>query len=266
MKVGFLQFCPERGEKGKNIEKVRERASAAGCDLLVLPELFNTGYLFSGMNEARGLAEEIPGGRTTQALIEVARETRTAIAGGLAERTNEGLYNSSVLASPDGEVFRYRKLHLFGYEKEVFLPGNREPDVFEVLGAKVGMMICFDWYFPETARILMLKGAEIICHPANLVLLYCQNAIPTICLENRLFTITANRIGSEDIEGRELTFTGRSVIVDPDAKVLAEASPHTESLMNVEIDPHRASQKKMTQRNDLISDRRVELYERLLRR
>lgn len=264
MKVGFFQFCPERANVDRNLDIVRSRTSTLECDLLVLPELFNTGYLFSSKEEAEQLAEDMPSGRTTQALLEIARERKMAIVGGLAERAGERLYNSSVLVSPTGEVFSYRKLHLFGYEKETFLPGNREPGVFDVQGVKIGMMICFDWYFPETARILMLKGAQIICHPSNLVLSYCQSAMPIRCLENRVFAITANRIGAEEVNGRELTFTGRSIIVDTSGTVLAEAPVATESLMMVDIFPDEARQKMMTQRNELISDRRVEHYGRLL--
>jgi len=264
MRVGFFQFCPERGEKSKNIEKVRTVAKGTACDLWVLPELFNTGYLFSSMDEARDLAEEVPSGQTTQALLQIASENGVALVGGLAERDGDLLFNSSVLVGPVGEVCCYRKLHLFGYEKEVFEPGDREPEVFEVLGVKVGMMICFDWYFPETARILMLKGAQIICHPANLILPYCQKSMPTRCLENRVFAITANRIGTETVGRRELTFTGGSVIVDPLGNVLASASIDGEEFEVVDIDPKTSSDKRLTSRNDLLSDRRVELYGELL--
>ena len=265
MRVGFIQFCPERGNKGKNIEKVCALVNSAACDLWVLPELFNTGYLFSDLNEARKLAEEVPSGQTTRALLEIASKNRAAIVAGLAERDGDILFNSSVLVGPDGEVFSYRKLHLFGCEKDVFEPGDREPEVFEVLGVKVGMMICFDWYFPETARILTLKGAQIVCHPANLILPYCQKSMPTRCLENRVFAITANRIGTESIGRQKLTFTGWSLLVDPLGNVLARASNDGEEFRVVDIDPQASLDKRLTSRNDLRSDRRVELYGELLR-
>jgi len=259
-------LCPERGQTSKNLQKVRGLVSGKECDLWVLPELFNTGYLFSDANEARDLAEKIPSGPTTQALLQIASDNGVAIAGGLAELDGDNLFNSSVLVAPDGNVFCYRKLHLFGYEKEVFAPGDREPEVFEVLGVKVGMMICFDWYFPETARILMLKGAQIICHPANLVLPYCQRSMPTRCLENRVFAITANRTGTEIVGHRELTFTGGSVIIDPLGNVLASASTENDEFACVDIDPGMSLDKKLTGRNDLLLDRRVELYGQLLRK
>jgi len=128
-------------------------------------------------------------------------------------------------------------------------------------GAKVGLMICFDWIFPEACRSLALKGADIICHPSNLILPYCQTAMTTRAMENGLFTITANRIGSERRNGQELTFTGGSQIVDPRGRVLAQASRDQEEVVVVEIDPIQARDKNFTASNHLFRDRRVDLYE-----
>jgi len=99
----------------------------------------------------------------------------------------------------------YRKIHLFYKEKLYFAPGENPPKVFNVNGVNIGVMICFDWIFPETARTLSLQGAELIAHPANLVLPYCQNAMITRSIENRVFTATANRVGSELREDEQLT-------------------------------------------------------------
>ncbi|MBN1592586.1 MAG: acyltransferase [Candidatus Coatesbacteria bacterium] len=265
MKVGFLQFCPQRGQVKENLRTIIGLIDGQECDLWVLPELCNTGYLFSDPDEAWDLAEEIPSGSTTEKLAEISVRNRSAIVAGIAERDEDQLYNSSILVTPKGDIFRYRKLHLFGYEKEVFSPGDREPEVFNIGRAMVGMMICFDWYFPETARILMLKGAQIICHPSNLVLPYCQKSMPTRCIENRVFAITANRIGSEVVGNRELVFTGGSLIVDPLGEVLAKASEDSEEFKIVDIVPKISSDKKLTRMNELRSDRRVELYGELLR-
>lgn len=264
MRVGFLQFSPKRGRKRENLRQVRDWLVQAECDLVVLPELFNTGYLFESRGELWALAEEVPMGETTQALLELAAERDVAIAAGIAERCEDRLFNSAVLVTARGDVFLYRKLHLFGAEKRIFSPGDQEPGVFEIMGAKLGMMICFDWYFPETARLLMLQGAEIICHPANLVLPYCQEAMRTRCLENRVFAITANRIGAESVGARTMEFTGNSQVVDPLGKVLARASSDRSAVMTVEIDPKLSLDKQLTSTNDIISDRRVELYGRLL--
>jgi predicted amidohydrolase len=122
------------------------------------------------------------------------------------------------------------------------------------------MMICFDWIFPETARSLALAGADIICHPANLVLSYCQDAMITRCVENRVFAVTANRTGSESRAGATLRFTGLSEIVAPDGGVLARAGVEAEEVIVREIDPFEARDKAVTPQNDVLGDRRPDLY------
>ena len=127
--------------------------------------------------------------------------------------------------------------------------------------AKVGLMICFDWYYPESARTLALKGAEIICHPSNLVLPHCPDAMVTRCLENRVFAITANRIGTEARGGKPpLTFIGNSEVVAPRGKILQRAPRDREEVAVVEIDPAEAADKVLNPYNDLLRDRRIELY------
>jgi predicted amidohydrolase len=133
-------------------------------------------------------------------------------------------------------------------------------------GGKVGMMICFDWFFPEVARVLALEGAQVICHPANLVLPWCQDAMRTRSIENRVFSVTANRIGAEKRGNIALTFTGKSQIVTPKGDVLAQASERSESLKVVDVDPAEALDKHVTPNNDLFKDRKVALYKPLLRK
>jgi len=128
-------------------------------------------------------------------------------------------------------------------------------------------MICFDWIFPEAARTLALLGAQVICHPANLVLPHCQKAMITRSIENRLFIITANRIGTESKPGSEpISFTGRSQIVGPEGTVLARAPRARRMVALVEIDPALALDKRITPENDILLDRRPELYRELCRR
>ncbi len=122
-------------------------------------------------------------------------------------------------------------------------------------------MICFDWIFPEAARTLTLKGADIICHPANLVLPYCQNAMVTRCLENRVFAITTNRIGSEKRNGSELTFTGASQITGCSGEILHRAQIDEEKACVIEIDAQLARNKNITENNNILTDRRLKMYE-----
>ena len=123
-------------------------------------------------------------------------------------------------------------------------------------------MVCFDWYYPESARTLALKGADIICHPSNLVLPHCPDAMVTRCLENHVFSITANRIGSEERGGKKrLTFIGKSEVVGPRGKIAHRAPEDREDLAVVDIDPKEARDKSLNPYNDLLRDRRTALYQ-----
>ncbi|RLB22240.1 MAG: acyltransferase [Deltaproteobacteria bacterium] len=265
MIVGLYQSNPTFGDIKGNVGEAIEALSRASMDLVVLPELFNTGYQFISKEELASLAEEIPDGFTCKSMIDLARQKKMHIVFGMAERDNDKLYNSAVLVGPNGFIGHYRKTHLFFEEKYFFEPGDTGFRVWDIGQAKIGIMICFDWIFPESARILALKGAQIVCHPANLVLPYCQYAMPVRCLENRIFSITANRVGTEQ-RGQKppLTYTGRSIIVDPLANVLAQLDDTEVGTAKVEIDPEKASDKKITEYNHVFDDRRPELYGALL--
>jgi predicted amidohydrolase len=207
------------------------------------------------------LSEAIPGGFTTQRLCEIAKDKKLWLVAGLPERAGRVFYNSSVLIGPKGYVTTYRKTHLFYEEKLWFKPGANRFRSYDIGKARIGMMVCFDWYFPEVARALALAGAEIICHPANLVLPHCPDAMITRCLENRVFAITANRIGSEQRGGKKrLTYIGQSEIVDPKGRILFRAPRNQELLKIVEINPREARHKTLNRYNNLFRDRRVELY------
>ena len=261
MRVGFYQFSPGFGDVTGNLARAREALSRLEADLVVLPELFNTGYQFLAAAEARELAEPIPGGPTTEALSEVASHRRMWLVAGLVERDGDALYNSAILVGPEGYLGRYRKLHLFYEEKLWFQPGTDEPPVFDVGTARLGLMICFDWIFPETARMLALKGADILCHPANLIFKLCHEAMVTRCLENRVFAVTCNRVGREARKPQEpFQYTGGSQVVDPRGRLLVRAGDSTEEGQVVEIEPERARDKDFNLYNNLVRDRRLDLY------
>jgi predicted amidohydrolase len=153
----------------------------------------------------------------------------------------------------------YRKIHLFMDEMDLFAAGEEPFSVVEAAGARLGMMICYDWYFPESARSLALQGAQILLHPANLVLPFCQNAMITRCIENRVFAITANRGGAEMRQGKEMRFTGHSQIAQPDGGSV-RLPDDAEAVLAADIDPRQADRKRLTPRNDLLTDRRPALY------
>jgi predicted amidohydrolase len=261
MQIGVVQTAPVFGGKAANRKEIEDLTADLHADLWVMPELALTGYEFLDREEARTLAEPIPDGESCQWLGEFCTIRNCWAVMGLAERDNLHIYNSAVLMGPDGIVGRYRKIHLFDREKELFDLGNLPFPVLEVGWVKVGLMICFDWRFPEAARTLALRGAQIIAHPSNLVMPFCQKAMVTRSLENGVFCVTANRIGSERRAGRKLTFTGGSQIVAPNGEVIANQSVAEHGAIVAEINPSKADNKHVTMWNDLMGDRRTEFYE-----
>ena len=261
MKIATYQFAPVFGEKEKNRNKIKKIMSQTSGDLIVLPELCTTGYQFISHEEAKSLSEPIPDGETTEAFIQMCRSIGCYLVAGIAEIEDESVYNSALLVGPNGFVGRYRKVHLFCEEKSWFLPGNSGFHVWDIGIAKIGIMICFDWIFPEATRSLAIQGADIICHPTNLVLPYCQDAMITRSIENRVYTVTANRIGSEKRgDKKRLTFTGGSQVVDPKGKLLFRLNQDEEAYKEIRIDPGFARDKQITETNHLWDDMRLDQY------
>ncbi|MEW6586307.1 MAG: nitrilase-related carbon-nitrogen hydrolase [Nitrospirota bacterium] len=264
MKAGFYQFSPEFGEKGKNLDKVLSAVRDADFDLLVLPELFATGYQFISQEEVAELSEEIPEGMTTRFLSEISRQRRAYIVAGLPEKSGDDFFNSAVLTGPDGFIGVYRKTHNFFEEKLYFSPGDTGFRVWDTGMGRIGIMICFDWLFPEAMRTLALMGADIVAHPSNLVLPYCPDSMPVRCLENGVYAVTANRVGEESRKkGHSLKFIGQSQITSPKGEILVRAPEDAEALLTAEIDPALARNKAITALNELFKDRRPEMYKRL---
>lgn len=264
MKIGFLQLRPQFGRVKENVRAARSMLSTVSDATIVLPELFNTGYLFRNMEEVRQLSESVTKGYTVGEMKTLAKKQRLNLVFGMAETKARKFYNSSVLVTADGKVVTYQKVHLFDREKLFFQPGTGQFTTYALDGARIGMMVCFDWFFPEVTRVLALKGAQVICHPSNLVLPWCQDAMVTRSIENHVFTVTCNRIGMEKRGAVTMTFTGKSQIVDPKGNVIASAGERSESLKIVEIDPNLALDKCVTPNNDLFKDRRVALYKAIL--
>jgi predicted amidohydrolase len=258
MKIGFMQFAPALADVRATMQKIdRLIGQAGGADLLVLPELCNSGYNFESAEQAWVSAEEIKGGVFVAYLESLCRAHGFYLVSGLNERDGDRLYNSAVLVGPQGYVGRYRKLHLFMKEKDFFEPGDGGLPVFDLGPCRLGMLVCFDWIFPEAWRILALKGADVICHPSNLVLPgLAQRAVPIHALTNRVYVVTANRIGTE----RGLTFTGLSTIANPRGEVQIQASPAGEEVCLADVDVRLARDKDITPRNNLLADRRPEVY------
>ena len=270
MKIGYLQFYPEFGNVKKNIGKIENLAVNKEFDLLVIPELSNSGYSFVSREEVEEFSEKPEDGIFCNSILKLASDKNSFIVAGFCERADENgktnYYNSCILACPDNKFFIYRKIHLFEEEKNYFERGNIKFNVIEISSpeigkVKIGMMICFDWIFPEAARTLALKGAQIICHPSNLVMPYCQQAMFARAVENGVYIITSNRTGTENRGGKEITFTGKSVIIDHRGKYLATGSESEEEIKIVDIKPTDALDKFINKNNNVIEDRRKEFYE-----
>jgi len=261
MRIGIAQTSPVFGEVARNTEHALDSIGRERADLWALPELFASGYQFASAGECWELSEPVPDGPTTQALIGYANEHGCHIAAGLPESDGDRVFNSAVLVGPDGFLSCYRKVHLFCHEKEFFTPGDRSFPVIDIGIARVGLMVCFDHLFPESARSLALQGADVIAHPANLVLPdLAQRTMATRALENGVFTATANRVGTESRTDETLVYTGQSQIVGPDGAILAALSKTDVGIFVAEIDVERARSKRITEYNDKLADRRPDQY------
>ncbi|HOJ50500.1 MAG TPA: nitrilase-related carbon-nitrogen hydrolase [Spirochaetota bacterium] len=262
--VGYLQFNPEFMNIDYNLEKAGKiiESYKKNIDILVLPELFATGYFFPDRSLLETVAEE-PTGRTYQFLSKIAKKRDMAIYFGFPEKSYNKIYNSAMIIKPDGSFYVYRKNHLFYKEKKLFDTANSpiEPVTVNIRGMdiRLGLMICFDWFFPEVARTLALKGSDIILHAANLVMPYCPAATITRALENRVFIVLADRIGEEKVGDEVLKFIGMSRIVSPKGKIL-KYSTDREEIKSVYIDINEARDKSLNLLNNIFTDRREDLY------
>lgn len=260
MRLAVVQTNPVFGEVEANVRTTIEMMENVPADCFVLPELCNTGYNFIDKDEAFDLAETTSG-PTFRAFCEFAKRKSCYVVYGFAEKANE-LYNSAALVGPSGFIGLYRKIHLFNREKLYFAVGNLGFPVYDLPFGKVGIMICFDWIYPEAARSLALKGAQLIVHPSNLVTPYCPDAMVTRCLENRVFTATADRVGRENRGGIDLTYIGRSEIITPRGEILTRLSNDEVGVGVAEVDLSEAVNKKFNEFNDLLIDRKIDHYSR----
>jgi len=258
MRIAYLQFAPALADPAETLRRLDELwPQAASADIVVLPELSNSGYNFESRKQAFETAEPAADGPFTDYLTRVCRTRDFHVVAGLNELADGQLYNSSILVGPDGVEGVYRKLHLFWNEKDLFQSGDLGVTVFEVRGLRLAMLICFDWAFPEVWRSLALQAVDLVCHPCNLVLPgFAQRAIPGYALTNRYYVVTANRFGSE----RDLTFTGLSQISSPQGLVLSSAPADSPCVHLVDADLSLCRLGQITPRNHLLHDRRPEVY------
>lgn len=278
VRVAVIQFDPQCGVDHcpanlSNSLVLARRAIAEGANLIVLPELANTGYAYRTREEAFELAEQVPDGPSVQLWMEFARKHRVYLAAGLAERDGDKLYDTAVLLGPDGFIGKYRKAHLWNLEKLWFSPGNLGFPVFDTPIGRIGLMICWDVWFPEVPRLLSLQGADIICSLNNWVWTppplfdetgKCMASYLTITAAhvNNTFIAAANRIGTD----RGDRFLGCSLIAGTNGWPLGEvAGAEEETILYADIDLVSARSAPIwNSLNDLPRDRRVDLYGSML--
>ena len=259
MKIALVQNKPVFGDKKGNVASLIARMDSVKADLYILPELSYSGYQFVSTDEAASIADPLDS-ESREAFSKASRRLDACVVFGFPEKAGSKLYNSSLAVLPDGREYLYRKTHLFYKERLFFAPGDLGFTLFEFRGAKVGMAICFDWFFPESFRTLALKGADIIAHCSNLVMPSCQQADFAAAVQNRVFIATANRVGTEAREAESLTFTGESVLVSPKGEYLLRGPKTEEAVLLAEIDPALARSKRINAMNDVFAERRPEFY------
>jgi len=259
-RVAFVQGRPAFGRTEANLEKGLALAATVAADLVVLPELWSTGYVFSSHAEVASLAEDARTGATARALAWAAKREKRHYIAGFAEVARGRFYNSAMLVGPAGVKAVYRKLHLFEREQEWFERGDLPLEVQRVGPARIGMLICYDWRFPEASRVLALKGADVIAHPSNLVFPNAQQAMLTRALENRVYVVTANRTGTEKRPGGTVPFTGRSQVAGPDGRPVVRATKAGEMAAGADVDLALVRDKRLTRMTAMFSNRRPEHY------
>ena len=243
-----------------------EAAAAAGADLVVLPELAISGYVFSGADEAHACAEPVPGA-TTEAWQEAAGRTGCTVVGGLCELDEAGrLRNSAAVVDASGLRAVYRKLHLWGRETLMFVAGDEPPPVVETQAGRIGVGICYDLWFPEFARSLALRGADILVAPSNLSASPAQPGLPHLDVVvaiatahvNRMHVVVADRCRDE----RGERWLGAALVVAADGTLLAQSLDGAQpGSVLADLDLGGARDKRWGEHNDLVGDRRpADLY------
>lgn len=272
-RIAVVQTVPEFGAVERNRDRTVDAVRAnADADLVVLPELSTTGYVFESTDEVAAMAEPADG-ETARAWASVAAETDAWIVGGFAEVDGDAYYNSALVVSPDGVEAVYRKVHPWNEEGRWFGAGDELVAVDAPFG-RLGVQICNDLWFGEQTTAQALDGVDVVAVPTNWVPASASEARAaegrpggwTIGVHqaiahanaNRVFVACADRAGTE----RGVTFEGQSVVVDPDGAAAAGPAPASgEHTLAADCDLSMAREKELTSRDDVLADRRPDVYD-----
>ncbi len=283
VRLGLLQHaCPPDAAKEVHIAKVCEmihQAASRGAELVVTQELFAGSYFPQVEDDRRfDLAEPVPG-PTSDRLCRLASELGISISASLFERRAPGVFhNTSVLIDPKGDLIgRYRKMHIPDdprfYEKYYFTPGDLGFQSHTVSGVNVGMLICWDQWFPEAARLAALHGAELLLYPTAIGWYHGETEADRVrqreawqliqrshAVANGVYVAAVNRVGIES----DLKFWGGSFVADPGGQVIAQASEDGEEVLVCDCEFERIDQ--IRRGWPFLRDRRIDAYDGLSQR
>jgi predicted amidohydrolase len=265
--LAVVQFTPEFGEKQKNLSRMQELVEDVSADIIVFPELCTTGYFFLSREEV-AKAAETDTGPSSEFFREIAHSKNAVVVAGFAERYQKNLYNACLVVVPETKKPAvYRKTHLFYKEKHCFDPGDTGFFVIEdkKRDVRIGPMICYDWRFPESARVLTLLGADLIVCPSNLITAAWRRVMPARAIENNVYLAVANRAGREKRKEEELRFKGNSAIYDFNGREIKKAGEKKDEVLLAEIYPSQTRKKSFNSINDVLADRQPRYYAPLTR-
>ena len=283
--IGLIQMScsPDPRENFAKAESRIREAAKRGAQIICLQELFRSQYFCREENAGFfELAEPVPG-PSTDALSNLARGLNVVLIGSLFERRAAGIYhNTAAVLDADGSLLgKYRKMHIpddpLYYEKFYFTPGDLGFPNFDTRYARIGVLVCWDQWYPEGARLASLGGANVLFYPTAIGWHPSEkqefgaaqlDAWRTIqrshAIANGVFVAAVNRVGFEGTPQSGLEFWGHSFVCDPFGQVLAEASPDEEEILIVECDPNRVEE---VRRNwPFLRDRRIDAYSPILER
>jgi predicted amidohydrolase len=266
MRVAAAQMDVKILQKEQNLETILaalENAARNQAKLVVFPECALTGYCFRSLEEALPVVETIPGPATTE-IASCAKQLGCEVIVGLLEREGNDIYNSAAVVGPSGILGVHRKVHLpyLGIDRFV-ARGDTPFPVFELTNCKVGVNICFDCSFPESARVLKLKNAQLLAIPTDWPASSdsWKHTPKVRAAENHMFVVVADRVGEE----RGFRFAGHSQILDCEGQLLADAGDSEEAILYADFDPAAADNNRIIRITgeyefDRIAGRRPEMY------
>lgn len=266
MRIVCQQLAPTVGDSSANliaIDQAIDEALALGADLIVLPELCTSGYVFESEAEVSAAALR-PDSSVFFDWQQRLKGSGAVLVAGFPLRDAQGIFNAAVMLDESGVLAMYRKVHLWNEEKRWFLAGSEAPPVIDTRHGRISMVVCYDLEFPEMVRGLLLQGAEIVAVPTNWPRgerpaherpAEIHDAMSSARL-SRVILACCDRCGTE----RGVTFTGGSAIIGADGWIRAERPERDAGVVVADIDVFTARNKAISERNDTLGDRRPEVY------